>query len=227
MHSAFILKEWDSRFFNRNIFDLNFLDHSDINDWPENALIQKKISAADYLNIDNSIVKEFSLVEGELLFSKKIDGYKIEIDSFCFAEYDDITELKSIVKGLYISSRYRAPWFTENERDLFYQKWIENSVLTTFDDCCLLLKEKNKIIGFVSLRIRNNIATIGLIGVNKLYQGKGVGSRLLKLVENYSAKKLAQKINVATQASNISAAKLYNKNNYYISNIAYWFYKKV
>ncbi|ASM48714.1 hypothetical protein PESP_a0464 [Pseudoalteromonas espejiana DSM 9414] len=230
MNNYFSQREWDSQFFERKIFALELLTPEiKSNDWPINSLITTKASSTDYLSLN--IINEhcFSFVEGELVFKKNIKETSIAFTSFeaHIANHDSIEELNCIVRNLYINSRFREPWFSAQERDSFYQKWVENAVLSKFDDCCLVIKNDDDISGFVTVRIQEEEATIGLIGVALPYQGQGLGKKLLALVESYCIAKKANVIKVATQTSNISAANLYSKNGFAIADISYWFYKQV
>mgnify|MGYP003624911185 CR=1 FL=1 len=230
----FTFKKWESHFFNRSIFDFSLKLDVDVNKegfWPKNSLITAKVNSSDYfgLNLINSL--EFDFCEGDISFEKDISNVIPSCQGKVFSEYlagkDSIDELKTIVNGLYGYSRFRDPWFTLLERENFYKLWIENAVLSKFDDCCLILKNGSFITGFVTLRIRNNKGIIGLIGVKSAYQEQGIGRKLLQLVDEYCANNGVKKVIVSTQASNVGAVKLYNKNGFSLSNISYWFYKKV
>lgn len=232
MPNLFTSRAWDSDFFNRSIFtiDLDAL-RTKVENWPKNSLITVKVDAGKYQSLEHINNFNFSFVEGELAFQKKLLEMTQPASSTDFDAYlatgSSLDELKHIVSDLYIYSRFREPWFTAKERNSFYQRWIENSVYSKFDDCCLVLRSQGYISGFVTVRIQGLVATIGLIGVTTPFQGKGIGKQLLELVQNYSASKKAKIIKVATQTSNISAAKLYEKNGFSVTNISYWFYKQV
>lgn len=232
MHKNFIFKNWDSQFFNRTIFTLELpIVETKSNTWPTNSLLTAKVSAKNYLSLDEINKYDFSFIEGEIAFQKKLPESNSPVLLSSFNSYlateSSIDELKSIVDNLYINSRFREPWFSPTERDCFYKIWIENAVLSKFDDCCLVLKNEGNISGFVTIRIRNNDAVIGLIGVASRFQGLGVGSKLLKLIEAYCLANNVGNIKVATQTSNTAAANLYSKNGFSIADISYWFYKQV
>jgi len=232
MHNNFTVKEWDSHFFNKKIFSLVLTSENIKNtDWPSNSLITTKISSNNYQCLDKFNKYGFSFVEGEIVFKKNLleVNNSVSLSSFnCYlALENDIDELKDIVNNLYVKSRFREPWFSPAERDSFYQTWIENAVLSKFDDCCLVLKSESDISGFVTVRIRNNEAIIGLIGVASNFQGQGIGSKLLKLIETYCLANNVRNIRVSTQTSNTPAANLYSKNGFSIADISYWFYKQV
>lgn len=232
MYHNLTLKEWESNFFNQTIFDFDFEENQNIiHSWPEKSLITAKVNASDYLNLNTVNRHGFNFCEGELFFQKIITPLEYSNDNIdfsnCLANESSIDELKLIVIDLYTNSRFREPWFSDIDKDRFYQEWVENAVLSKFDDCCLVIKNNNLISGFITIRIRDNQASIGLIGVSKGFQKKGLGKKLLHLAEQYCAINGAENISVATQTSNFLAANLYSKSGFNISNIAYWFYKKV
>ncbi|MGO2169451.1 GNAT family N-acetyltransferase [Pseudoalteromonas sp.] len=176
-------------------------------------------------------MRGFSFAEGELVFQKAVPATEkftslIGFDAYIATE-SSLDELKFIVSDLYVNSRFREPWFTSEERDCFYRMWVENAVLSKFDDCCLVLKNESSISGFVTIRIREREATIGLIGVTRSFQGQGIGKQLLELVQRYCVSKEATVIKVSTQTSNISAANLYSQTGFAMAGISYWFYKQV
>ena len=232
MANIFTLKEWESQFFNRRIFSLELpVIGIKNNDVPKGSLVTIKVNSADYSNLNALNKHAFSLVEGELLFRKALP---LTVNPTSLTDFNAYTatessldELKCIVSDLYVNSRFRAPWFTPEERSAFYQMWLENAVLSKFDDCCLILKSEGAITGFVTIRIRQGEATIGLIGVAEPFQGQGGGKQLLELAQDYCISKKAKCIKVATQTSNISAASLYSKSGFAITDISYWFYKQV
>ncbi|MFG0449576.1 GNAT family N-acetyltransferase [Shewanella sp. yb_14] len=233
MNSSFELKQWESDFFNRKIFSFNYKSGlSMIKSFPVNSLIDIKLDARDYDAIDFVNRNSFEFIEGEICFKSEVRDESYfslngqDLENY-IATFEAIEELKLTVTGLYENSRFREPWFNVSERDSFYRKWIENAVLSKFDDCCLILKDRGRISGFVTIRLKSDVATIGLIGVPKPYQGQGVAKNLLELTFEYCKSRNIKTVSVATQLSNVSASKLYIKSGFTISDIFYWFYKKV
>ncbi|MEI8644220.1 GNAT family N-acetyltransferase [Pseudoalteromonas sp. Hal040] len=232
MYKLFTKKLWDSSFFNRTILTIDQVQPwPKVESWPVSSLVTVKVDSNNYQVINRLNNYGFSFVEGELVFQKKLhesscsDSLK-DFDGY-LATKSSISELKLIVSNLYTNSRFREPWFTSLERDNFYQTWIENAVLAKFDDCCLVLKAEDTISGFVTVRICDSEAIIGLIGVAAAFQGQGIGKKLLELVQSYSITRKAKKITVATQTSNILASNLYSKAGFDIADISYWFYRQV
>jgi len=85
----------------------------------------------------------------------------------------------------------------------------------------LVYEETNNIDGFITLVTRESHAEIGLIAVNPLLRGQGIGTELIKhtITEAYT---LGYKtIKVVTQLENKAAISLYNKSGFEIEDITY------
>ncbi|MBL4910780.1 MAG: dTDP-4-amino-4,6-dideoxy-D-galactose acyltransferase [Alteromonadaceae bacterium] len=222
------LLEWDSNFFNQRIGQLSFEKNATMiekgNDFD---LIQAKVLATNYQQINLLNQLNFKLAEGEIDFSININTKNKGSNSvnIQLATPSDIQQIKTIVDNSFTASRYRAPWFNEQQRNQFYQLWAEKAVLGTFDDVCLLIKEDKHIKGFVTLRFNESASRIGLICVNSSCQGQGVATTLLKQAMIYSQTKNSKQLHVATQLANSSAIALYTKLGFAINTMSYWFYK--
>ena len=105
----------------------------------------------------------------------------------------------------------------------FYKNWIERSVKGRFDNYTLIMKEREKILGFCTITEKNHTtAIIGLIGTIK--NTNGYGSILIKLVENYLVSRGIKKFYVITQGRNHQAQKLYDKNFYKIDKVECYYH---
>ncbi|HIF9343134.1 TPA: GNAT family N-acetyltransferase [Photobacterium damselae] len=79
--------------------------------------------------------------------------------------------------------------------------------------CCYY--DNNKIIGLVIFYDNKDIAQITLVAVDPEYRGKGIASKIIKLVLN----KINKPTRIITWESNISAIYLYKKLGFKITNI--------
>ncbi|PNH97541.1 WavS [Vibrio diazotrophicus] len=138
---------------------------------------------------------------------------------------DNLPAVQNLTDGLYLSSRFKSPWFTEEEKEGFYREWLKKAVLGQFDDLCMIKRVDGNIAGFVTVRVDNDDASIGLIGVLPEYQALGLGRALIQCAESYAVEKGCKNLSVATQLSNLSAMNLYMKSGYSLQQTAYWFYK--
>lgn len=218
----FELRRWDSNFFSRLIGDVNWSPSS--NEQLPLDLITTKVSSREEDKIGLLNQAGFVFCEGEALFVKQLLNVKHLIEVERLGE-NDLPVVQNLADGLYLSSRFKSPWFTEEEKDGFYREWLKKAVLGQFDDLCMIKRVDGNIAGFVTVRVENDDASIGLIGVLPEYQALGLGRALIQCAESYAVEKGCKNLYVATQLSNLKAMNLYMKSGYSLQQTAYWFYK--
>lgn len=141
------------------------------------------------------------------------------------AKIDDYDRLATFTKDLFKDSRYFYLPFSKEEGNKFFAEWLRNAILGKFDDKCFF-QEECHIEGFVTTRLNNvekNIR-IGLIGVNQLLHGKGIGKKLLNYTFSYGWENGAESLYVATQAKNMNAVGFYTHLGGEVSEITQVFY---
>jgi len=106
-----------------------------------------------------------------------------------------------------------------------YVKWIENSLDDKYADesFCVLLK--NKLIGLATLRIKDGDGFIDLLSVNSAYQGRGLGSILVRRAVEYCKNKKVNNIFVVTEGENLAANIFYQKRGFIINKIELAYHK--
>lgn len=115
-------------------------------------------------------------------------------------------------------SRYRLDKkIPESKFKALYQMWIKNSINKSYADKIFYIREKETILGFVSVKINDNTAPIGLIAVLPDAQGKGLGKKLLQKTENYCFENNVKSLDIPTQLENRAACRFYEKMGYQIS----------
>ena len=225
----FKLRQWESEFFGKKIYDVDFESVRSLKDFKiPTGLVVKKIETHKYKQIDTLTSHGFILCEGELGFSKKITdiGNAYENRLIDYASCGDYQNIISWTSDIYRFSRFRMPWFTSKEKNSFYNEWLRRSILGEFDDCCIVARDEfGYVVGFVTVKVNDGEARIGLIGVSESSRGHGISKRLLLDAEAYSSARSAINISVATQTSNIVAARLYANTGYNINSSSYWFYR--
>jgi dTDP-4-amino-4,6-dideoxy-D-galactose acyltransferase len=211
------LLEWDSSFFNRRIglLDLNngSPNFEDLNDWD----LVYIMSDEDFTLDINKFNRTFS--ETKVVFSKMIIESKEPID-----ENISVAKKKDNKKQIYNLalesgkfSRFNLDKnFKRREFKKLYYKWVDNSFNKEFADAVLVYKFENEIIGFVTYKILDDFATIGLIAISPLYQGKGVGRKLINAVEMELVNRQIGELRIPTQFQNEIACEFYIKLGYKI-----------
>lgn len=206
--------DWDSRFFEREIGLYNVLNQKDnFNCPPEFDLV--------YLFSDKELFYNGlpKCIDKKIIFIKEtvteiVNESNVEL--YDGALNQELIEL-SIQSGVY--SRFRLDKKLSSYFELLYTLWIKNSIESDFADYILVYKLENKIIGFLTLKEKEDYFQIGLISVSEKHRGKGIGTALLKKVDMIVG--VNKEVRVVTQLDNQSACNLYSKNGYSQSSLTY------
>ena len=205
--------DWDSDFFELEVGEL-FINSSEFKANPDFDLIYVKSEVKNDFEIAGF---EKSFTENKVVYQKYLVQLNIQnntIKEISEIEYaiDELNEL-AFESGKH--SRYKLDKKIDNQKfKELYQLWIENSLNKKFADGFLVYVEENEIIGFVTYKIKDNFATIGLIAVSQNHQGKGIGKQLIAKVENELINKNINELRIPTQEENHQACGFYEKLGY-------------
>lgn len=161
--------------------------------------------------VDRKVVLKCDLMSEELISNIAVFEYILE-------EVDDKMIELAFEAGKY--SRYRKD--EKFQPDIFrklYREWIVQSVKKKIANVIFVAKVDSDIVGLVTLSIKNNIGTIGLISVDAHYQGSGIGTKLLSKVKTYLFDNNIFVLKVATQLDNSQALSFYKKGGFKIESI--------
>ncbi len=235
------LLEWDSNYFgfpvaqiqsrtlSQNHLDevLHFCKKYDV------RLLQFKCDAHHRESIILAEQGKFHFVDVRLTLSQKLfksNEFTINMPPdliFRKGEISDIPALKSIVTDLYTQSRYYFDTnFPRNDVHGFYQNWIEKSVHGNFDDLVYVLCQNDIPIGCCSVLYKTNeIASIGLFGIDPSFGGKGFGKILIDKVLLSLSNEGIKTVSVATQGRNYIAQKLYQSAGFCNEKMEIYYHK--
>jgi len=212
--------EWDSRFFKKKVGELNIG-----NGVIENLLDFDVVYAKSDKKIKLTIPKfELSASETKIVFIKDMKTpniFDLNIRSAFSSglKAEDLYEL-ALISGEH--SRFNKDnKFSYKEFVELYKKWVDNSFDNNYADDILVYVLNKKIVGFVTYKINNDEARIGLIATDSNQQGKGIGTKLLNAVENKLFSLKIKTLEIPTQMENIIACKFYDKNGYSIKEKIY------
>ncbi len=241
--NKFIAKvEWDSKFFNLNIYR-NFLERINQECMEKINNMQKTICVDLIYYFQNSnYIKNVQLLE---LNNFYLTQQKIELILDFFDYEKNISDVESTsvnlfddrkynIKGLYkiskqisVNSRfYNDKHFSKSKVEELYKLWVYNSYYEKFADKIYIYNKDKDIYGFCIVQVENNnIIRISLIGVDQTREREGIGSIILKKVLIDYKEKGYKKCLVATQANNINALNFYIKHNFKIYKSELIFHK--
>lgn len=100
-----------------------------------------------------------------------------------------------------------------------YQTWIHNSLYGGYADEAIILVAANKPVGLVTLKIKDRVGYIDLIGFTKPFQGKGLGTLLMAEALRFFKRKQIETIKVVTEGENISASAFYQKCGFVVEQV--------
>lgn len=165
--------------------------------------------------------------ETKVVFAKAITQAGPPVQNIRSANANDRQELYLLAYESGRHSRFRLdPGFGEQKFKELYRAWTDNSLDGKFADEVAVFEQQGKIAGFVTCKHGEGFATIGLIGVLRDFQGKGIGKLLLQYVERLLAQKQIPELRIPTQLENTQACEFYKKQGYTIAETTqimhYW-----
>ena len=106
-----------------------------------------------------------------------------------------------------------------------YTTWIRNSCNGVFADKVFkAVNEQSTLMGFITVQVRKNKATVGLLAVSSEHRRQGVGRALIQHVKGFALQQECASLTVGTQAKNTGANTLYNKEGFVIERSESWFH---
>ncbi len=180
---------------------------------------------------ENKVFKNFqpSFREHKIIFEKQLQQIN-DTDADIRSVDENFKDVSILQELAYESGKYSRfnldGNFAERQFKNLYNLWITNSLNRQFADDVLVVYSQEKIAGFVTYKVNQEIATIGLIAVLPEFQGQRLGSKLLQRVEYLLFNKEIDKLQIPTQQENLEACGFYTKKGYSILSITpithYW-----
>ncbi|TKI03897.1 dTDP-4-amino-4,6-dideoxy-D-galactose acyltransferase [Martelella alba] len=197
------------------------------------AVVQAKVAADDPQQADALAALGFRLVEGEIDLGVRLtapagaaEWQACVAAGLRLAQRDDIPALRRLAATAFTLSRFREPWYRQEDNRRFYALWAENAVLGRFDHHCLVIGRSDAVLGMVTLReLGGGQMRIGLLAVDPAQKGRGYGRLLFQGALAWCRQQGRQGLRVATQTGNIAALRLYITCGANIDSAAYWFYR--
>ena len=221
---------WDSDFFGLNIGKLvlsgedDFL-MSDIDGLDDYDLVYIFATHGCHIPIVGA-----NLVDCKVIYKKSIScNVEAKSNVVAFSENKPSSDLYELALQSGEYSRFRLDdKMPAGSYEKLYRRWIEQSVCKAMADEVLCYYYNGKIAGMVTVAIKDNVGSIGLVAVDSSCRGLGFGSALLESVDSYLYGKGVCAVEVATQLDNTKACSWYEKNGYVVdsmTDIYHWWRK--
>jgi dTDP-4-amino-4,6-dideoxy-D-galactose acyltransferase len=135
---------------------------------------------------------------------------------------DDLDNL-AIQSG--ICSRYKVdPNIPAEHFEKLYKLWILKSVNRTLAENVFVSMDGEKIVGMVTVGMKNGRGDIGLVAIHESMRGKNVGVKLTRAAQKWAVGKGCRYAQVVTQGNNLAACKLYEKCGYRVESIVNFYH---
>jgi dTDP-4-amino-4,6-dideoxy-D-galactose acyltransferase len=152
-----------------------------------------------------------------------VDGKDLGLRSY---RQDDLTALKAIATRSYYASRfYRDPRYPRDRVDALYAEWITKSCREA--GAVLVIESDGLVSGYVTCELdkERSDGRIGLLGVAAPMRGRGTARRLVRGAQQWFRDHGVDDVHVITQASNISAQRVYQRCGFLSRELQLWYHK--
>ncbi len=217
--------KWDTDFFGYKVGKLLLND----NNLDENLLINNDFKLI-YLFCNEPLSGDLVKKHNFFLSDEKIDLIT-NVSNLTFNKFEnenlvELTILDDNLLDLTFQSGHFSRFkidsnFKNNEFETLYTAWIEQSISHKNADKVIGFSINNKVVGFITFVLKNNMFDIGLIAVNEQHRSLKIGKQLLAYVFNYSLSKKVDFVTVTTQNKNQGALKFYLQNGFSINQTTY------
>jgi dTDP-4-amino-4,6-dideoxy-D-galactose acyltransferase len=143
------------------------------------------------------------------------------------ARSEDIGPLQRIARETHRDTRFYSDGnFPERLCGALYETWIKVSC-EGYANAVFLAEAGNAPIGYVTchLNAKSKTGSIGLVGVSRLAQGRGVGERLVRNALEWFFEQGAFDVEVVTQGRNSAALRLYRSCGFTLQTVQHWYHK--
>lgn len=138
----------------------------------------------------------------------------------------DVATLRTIAAYNHTNTRfYTDPRFARERCDELYATWIEKSV-NGWAERVLVPDDGAGALGYLTLHLRpENTAEIGLVGLAREAQGRGLGRKLVETAIAWMRAKGCTRATVVTQGRNIAAQRLYQAAGFRTRAMEFWHHR--
>lgn len=237
--------DWDSKIFNKKIglFRIKYGElNKEILNEVDNFCIEKKYkclftkaTTREYSKMHSLENCGFNIMDSIVtLKMEMIDRPNIIVDcnfKCRILEESDLPSITDIIDNLYSFGRFFEDSTLDNKNvNTLYKQWITNEVRNENIDV-VGIEYKNELVGFISCKYSvskindEKEGIISLVGIDKSYQGLGIGKKLINYVLSSFYDNKVKVVYVGTQIDNIGALNLYISSGFRIQSSSNSFHK--
>lgn len=130
------------------------------------------------------------------------------------------TEIRSLARIIGAHGRYaQDSKISHRTVENIFTAWITNSLYKHYVDEAFYAMHRSHLVGLITVKITKNTGTIDLLGVQKKYQGQGVGGVLMGLVLRYCKVRGLTVAQTVAAGEHIRTVAFYQRQGFTISDL--------
>jgi len=138
---------------------------------------------------------------------------------------DDLPALRAIAAGTLSGTRFHQDrGFPAGRARALYEEWVTRSC-DGFADAVFVVEQDGAAAGFVTCHLDGTRGRIGLIAVDASAQGRQLGRLLIGAALRFFAQAGRASAEVATQAHNVRAQRLYQRCGFLTASVHLWYHR--
>jgi len=136
-----------------------------------------------------------------------------------------MADLKKLAVDSGIYSRFVVdPKFPKEKAIAMFEEWIVRSANKAIADDVLVIRQNGRIAGMSTVARKGDVGSIGLVAVSEKFRGRQFGEALVRAAQNWSRQLELKEIQVTTQHANLPARRLYEKCNFHLKKMEYFYH---
>jgi ribosomal protein S18 acetylase RimI-like enzyme len=224
--------QWDSEFFGTRIATVDSPSLSSgqvarLASWCNSKQIQCLYFLAAGDDLKAKRVAEdsgFRMVDIRMTLARPLQNENFPAERIRKVQPSDVSQLKRLAAKSFTNSRfYNDGRFTREKCDELYSTWFERSC-EGYADCVLVADVQGRPAGFITCSLERSDGVIGLLAVDKLCQGHGLGRGLVNAALKYFQEHEMIRARVVTQGFNAHSQRLYQHCGFVTDMVQVWYH---
>lgn len=141
-------------------------------------------------------------------------------------KHKEVDKLAAISRTAFrgVTRFYADPMFPNERCDDLYEQWLLSSC-NGWAAQVLVVESSDAPVGFVTIHVDDDVASIGLIAVDGELRGCGAGQDLTNGAVNWAYQQGIPRMTVVTQGRNLAAQRVFQRCGFITSKVDVWMHR--